>query len=108
MSFISEDFPVIDTDSDPDESEKSEEDSGKHFSDCESEPLEGKPEDLPVEPSHVSGLFIRCRTLLFPCIIYNNGPKLLSSLVHETGTLHPMHDVPFSVGDKQYNVAFCV
>ncbi|XP_030257925.1 DNA repair-scaffolding protein isoform X2 [Sparus aurata] len=43
-----DDLPVIDTDSDLDESEEDvDEDSGQQISDCESESFDEKPEDLP-------------------------------------------------------------
>ncbi|KAF7666283.1 hypothetical protein LDENG_00113690 [Lucifuga dentata] len=56
LSTDKEDFPVIDTDSDLEESEEDDEDSGKQISDCESESFEEKPEDLPVKSSHVKDL----------------------------------------------------
>lgn len=56
FSFL-DDIPVIDTDSDLDESEEdAEKDSGQQISDCESESLDEKQEDLPVKPTTVSEL----------------------------------------------------
>lgn len=57
--FISlDDLPVIDTDSDLDESEEDvEKDSGQQISDCESESFDEKTEDLPLKPTHVSQIF---------------------------------------------------
>ncbi|XP_062284908.1 DNA repair-scaffolding protein [Scomber scombrus] len=54
-----DDIPVIDTDSDLDESEEdAEKDSGQQISDCESESLDEKPEDLPIKPTTVTELEI--------------------------------------------------
>ncbi|XP_076000567.1 DNA repair-scaffolding protein [Genypterus blacodes] len=58
LSTDKEDFPVIDTDSDLEDSGKREDDSGKHISDCDSELCDGKPEDPRVETSPVTQLEI--------------------------------------------------
>ncbi|XP_054482904.1 DNA repair-scaffolding protein [Anoplopoma fimbria] len=54
-----EDLPVIDTDSDLDESEEDvEKDSGQQISDCESESFDEKPEVLPPQPTNMTELEI--------------------------------------------------
>ncbi|XP_035527033.1 DNA repair-scaffolding protein isoform X1 [Morone saxatilis] len=54
-----DDLPVIDTDSDLDESEEdAEKDSGQQISDCESESFDDKPEDLPFKPTNMTELEI--------------------------------------------------
>lgn len=60
LLFLSlEDLPVIDTDSDLHESEEDvEKDSGQQISDCESESFDEKQEDLPLQPTNVSELFL--------------------------------------------------
>ncbi|KAM6989548.1 DNA repair-scaffolding protein [Tautogolabrus adspersus] len=61
LSTEKDDLPVIDTDSDLDESEEEvEKDSGQQISDCESEPFDEKiPEDLPLnKPENIKELEI--------------------------------------------------
>ncbi|XP_044076432.1 DNA repair-scaffolding protein isoform X3 [Siniperca chuatsi] len=59
LSTDKDNLPVIDTDSDLDESEEDvEKDSGQQISDCESESFDGKPEDLPLKPSKMTELEI--------------------------------------------------
>ncbi|XP_010781674.1 DNA repair-scaffolding protein [Notothenia coriiceps] len=59
LSTDKDDLPVIDTDTDLEESEEEvEKDSGQQISDCESESFEEKPEDLPLNPSNTAGLEI--------------------------------------------------
>lgn len=54
-----DDLPVIDTDSDLDESEEDvEKDSGQQISDCDSESFDEKPEALPLKPTNVSDLYL--------------------------------------------------
>ncbi|XP_032386311.1 DNA repair-scaffolding protein isoform X1 [Etheostoma spectabile] len=57
LSTDKDDLPVIDTDSDLDESD-AEKDSGQQISDCESESFDEKPEDLPLKPSIMTELEI--------------------------------------------------
>lgn len=57
--FSLDELPVIDTDSDLDQSEEDvEKDSGQQISDCESESCDEKPEELPLKPTHVSELHL--------------------------------------------------
>lgn len=58
--FLSlDDLPVIDTNSDLDESEEDvEKDSGQQISDCDSESFDEKPEALPRKPTNVSDLYL--------------------------------------------------
>lgn len=58
--FLSlDDLPVIDTNSDLDESEEDvEKDSGQQISDCDSESFDEKPEALPLKPTNVSDLYL--------------------------------------------------
>lgn len=59
LSTDKDDVPVIDADSDLEESEEDvEKDSGQQISDCESESFDEKPEDLPVKPTTVTELEI--------------------------------------------------
>ncbi|KAI4810334.1 hypothetical protein KUCAC02_019173, partial [Chaenocephalus aceratus] len=59
LSTDKDDLPVIDTDTDLEESEEEvEKDSGQQISDCESESFEEKPEDLPLNPSNTAELEI--------------------------------------------------
>ncbi|XP_037643021.1 DNA repair-scaffolding protein isoform X1 [Sebastes umbrosus] len=59
LSADKDDLPVIDTDSDLDESEEDvEKDSGQQISDCESESFDDKPEDLPFRPTNMTELEI--------------------------------------------------
>lgn len=60
ISFLSlDDLPVIDTDSDLDESDEDvEKDSGQQISDCDSESFNEKPEDLPLKHTNVSELYL--------------------------------------------------
>lgn len=54
-----DDLPVIDTDSDVNQSEEDvEKDSGQQISDCESESFDEKQEDLPPTPKNVSELYL--------------------------------------------------
>ncbi|XP_031149936.1 DNA repair-scaffolding protein isoform X1 [Sander lucioperca] len=57
LSTDKDDLPVIDTDSDLDESD-AEKDSGQQISDCESESFDEKPEDLPLKPTNMTELEI--------------------------------------------------
>ncbi|XP_033993667.1 DNA repair-scaffolding protein [Trematomus bernacchii] len=59
LSTDKDDLPVIDTDTDLEESEEEvEKDSGQQISDCESESFEEKPEDLLLNPSNTAELEI--------------------------------------------------
>ncbi|KAK5860072.1 hypothetical protein PBY51_021573 [Eleginops maclovinus] len=59
LSTDKDDLPIIDTDSDLEESEEDvEKDSGQQISDCDSEKFEEKPEDLPLTPSNTAELEI--------------------------------------------------
>lgn len=58
--FSLDDLPIIDTDSDLDQSEEDvEKDSGQQISDCESESFDEKPKDLnPLKPTNVSEIHL--------------------------------------------------
>ncbi|XP_070774665.1 DNA repair-scaffolding protein [Enoplosus armatus] len=59
LSTDKDNLPVIDTDSDLDESEEDvEKDSGQQISDCESESFDEKTEDLPLKPTKMTELEI--------------------------------------------------
>ncbi|KAM9349907.1 DNA repair-scaffolding protein [Symphorus nematophorus] len=59
LSTDKDDLPVIDTDSDLDESEEDvEKDSGQQISDCESESVDEKTEDSPPKPTNMTELEI--------------------------------------------------
>lgn len=57
--FLSlDDPPVIDTESDLDDSQEDEKDSGQQISDCDSESLDEKPEASPLKHTNVSELHV--------------------------------------------------
>ncbi|XP_029310003.1 DNA repair-scaffolding protein [Cottoperca gobio] len=59
LSSDKDELPVIDTDSDLDESEEdAEKDSGQRISECESQSFDEKAEDSPVTPTHMTELEI--------------------------------------------------
>lgn len=101
--FFLDDVPVIDADSDLEESEEDvEKDSGQQISDCESESFDEKPEDLPVKPTTVSEFSLHWYFLLFPGNPHYNQQQCIIMICIQ------VHEAELSVGSNTSPSVLCV